>query len=413
VTTPASRPGIDLFDPGLPRALPRAFDELRAHDPVHALRDGVWLLTRHDDVAQILKDRARCATDIHLVRGYDETRPFGAGSALERIQEGLLINLEAADHRRQRGAQTPRYTRHHVDAAMTAMVARLADDLMDALPDEGEVDWVPALSRTLPAHVFRDLFALPAADAERLARWTHYDTVTFDVLLSPDLVAADEMARGQESMFELRAYLDALAQERIAEPGEDLMSFLLDVHDRGLLTYEEVLTQAGEALAAGTTTTQTLLAGMVEAFALHPGEWARLRADPSLLRPAVEELLRYVSPVLTMARVATTDFELRGRAIRAGDVLQGAVLAANRDPEAFADPHVLDIGRDPNPHVAFGGGVHVCLGQHIARLEARLVLERMLARWSRIEPGRSAGVLHPTLVVRTYASMPVRVVASS
>jgi cytochrome P450 len=407
VTLAAGEPGIDLFDPGLPRALPTAFDELRAGDPVHALRDGVWLLTRHDDVARILKDRVRCSTDIHRIRGYDETRPFGAGTALERIQEGLLINLPADEHRRQRSAQTPRYTRHHVESAMTAMVHRLADELMAELPDDGEVDWVPALSRTLPVHVFGDLFGLPAADVPQLLAWTHYDTVTFDVLLSPELVPADEMERGQAAMFELRAYLDALAQERRAAPGDDLMSFLVDLEARGVLTSEEVLTQAGEALAAGTTTTQTLLAGMVEAFAQHPGEWDRLRADPSLVRPAVEELLRYVSPVLSMGRVATEDFELRGKAIRAGDVLQGAVLAANRDPEAFRDPHRLDITRDPNPQVAFGGGVHVCLGQHIARLEARIVLERMLGRWSGIQVTGEGGRLNPTLMVRTYATLPV------
>jgi cholest-4-en-3-one 26-monooxygenase len=406
--TAAPEPGIDLFDPGLPRALATAFDDLRARDPVHALGDGVWLLTRHDDVTRILKDRVRCSTDIHAIRGYDERRPFGPGTALERIQQGLLINLPAEQHRRQRGAQTPRYTRHHVEASMTRLVQRLAEELMAELPDEGEVDWVSAVSRVLPARVFAALFGMPEADLPRLLEWTHYDTVTFDVLLSVDLVPADELARGQAAMFAMRDYLDALAQERRRRPGKDLMSFLLEREAHGQLTYEEVLTQAGEALAAGTTTTQTLLAGMVEAFAERPEEWRRLRSTPSLVRPAVEEMLRFVSPVLSMGRVAMEDFELRGRRIRAGDVLQGAVLAANRDPEAFADPHGLDVARSPNPHVAFGGGAHVCLGQHIARLEARVVLERLLRRFGRIELAGDGGRLHPTLMVRTYRTLPVR-----
>lgn len=399
-------PGIDFTDPGLPRVLGEAFDALRSHAPVFGLRDGVWLLTRHDDVAAVLKDRARCATDIHRIRGYDETRPFGAGTALERIQEGLLINLDADAHRRQRGAQSARYRRHAVEASMTELVTRLIDELLDALPRDGsEVDLVPALTRTLPLRVFQELFALPDADIPRLVEWTHYDTVTFDVLLSPDLVDGEELRRGQDAMFELRAYLDALAQARMREPGDDLMSFLLEAHADGLLTYEEVLTQAGEALAAGTTTTQTLLAGMLEAFALNSSQWDLLRADPSLVPRAVEEALRFVSPVLSIGRVAMEDFELRGVAIREGDVLQPAVIAANRDPEVFSDPHAFDITRSPNPMLSFGGGSHVCLGQHIARLEARVLLARMVERWGRMEMA-GPGFMHPTLVVRTYRSLP-------
>lgn len=409
MTEALREPGIDFTDPGLPRSLPLAFDELRASDPVHALRDGAWLLTRHDDVAAVLKDRARCATDIHRIRGYDETRPFGAGTALERIQEGLLINLPAGEHRRQRGAQSARYMRHHVEQQMTALVERLTAELLAALPAGAEVDLVPALTRTLPIRLFMELFALPADDVERLLDWTHYDTVTFDVLLSPALVAPAELRRGQDAMFELRAYLDALAQERLRAPGADLMSFLLEAHAGGLLSYEEVLTQAGEALAAGTTTTQTLLAGMLEALALHPDQWDRLRAQPQLVPAAVEEALRFVSPVLSIGRVALEDFELRGVPIRAGDVLQPLVLAANRDPEVFPDPHAFDIGRSPNPMLSFGGGAHVCLGQHIARLEARVMLTRMLERFERIELD-APGTMHPTLVVRTYRDLRARLV---
>jgi cytochrome P450 len=129
------------------------------------------------------------------------------------------------------------------------------------------------------------------------------------------------------------------------------------------------------------------------------------------VRPAVEEALRFVSPALTMGRVALCDFELHGASIRAGDVLQCAVLVANRDPEAFADPDAFDVGRAPNRHVAFGGGVHTCIGAHVARLEAREVLTRAVARWSRIEVAGAGGELHPTLMIRTYKSLPVRLVA--
>jgi cytochrome P450 len=428
-TTDPRQGGLDLHDPELPARLHRAFDVLREEDPVHPIGDGRWLLTRYDDVAAILKDRVCCGTDIHAVSGYDETRPFGAGSDLERVQEGLLINLPDAEHRRVRGAFTAPFTRHAVEAQVTAMVEALVDELFAALPDDGEVDWVAAVAHPLPARVFQGLFGLPEDDLERLVGLLHEDTVAIDVLLSPDLVSPEDLARAQAAFLELRADLDRLARQRHAGAAEngDLLSFLLVQHDAGRLTWDDVLTQAMEALAAGTSTTMTLLSGMVEAFAAHPGQWDRVRADEALVRPAVEEALRWVSPALSMGRVALVDFELHGREIRAGDVLQCGVLPANRDPRVFADPHAFDVGRSATPrpdggkgapgqagaaHVAFGGGTHVCLGAHVARLEARLVLERLRGRYARITMEPGAAVLHPTLLIRTYRSLPVRLHAA-
>jgi len=411
MTGVGARPGVvDFRDPGLPRRLHSAFSALREDDPVCALRDGYWLVTRYDDVAVLLKDRVRLGTDLHAVRGYEERRPFGAGSALERFQEGLLINLGEADHRRVRGAFTKPFTRAAVEASMTAMVSQLAASLIEALPDDGEVDWVEAVAKPLPAAVFRRLFDLPEEDAEMLMALLHEDTVAIDVLLDPAILSAADLARGQQAMLELVTYLERLALRRRDAPGDDLLSWLVAAHRDGLLSWDDVLTQAMESLAAGTSTTQTLLSGMVEAFAEFPGEWDRLHADPSLLRPAVEEALRFVSPALTMGRVVMEDFELHGRALRAGDVVQCAVLVANRDPVAFDAPDVFDVGRTPNRHVAFGGGVHTCLGAHVARLEAREVLARALARWRRIEVDGEGGELHPTLMIRTYKSLRVRLV---
>lgn len=402
-------PGIDFRDPGLPRRLHTAFRDL---EPVVALREGFWFVTRYDDVAALLKDRERCGTDIHRVRGYDARRPFGAGSALERFQEGLLINLGAAEHRRVRGAFTRPFTRAAVEGSMTALVASLADELLGALPDDGEVDWVQAVAQPLPARVFARLFDLPAEDAEMLMGLLHEDTVAIDVLLDPAILSADDLRRGQDAMLGLVTYLEGLAQRRLEAPGDDLLSWLVGAYRQGVLSWDDVLTQAMEALAAGTSTTQTLLSGMVEAFAAFPAQWDRVAGDPDRwVRPAVEEALRFVSPALTMGRVALTDFLLHDTPIRAGDVLQCAVLVANRDPAAFPDPDVFDVAREPNRHVAFGGGVHTCLGAHVARLEAREVLRRAVARWSRIEVTGDGGVLHPTLMIRTYRSLPVRLVA--
>jgi cytochrome P450 len=377
------------------------------------LRDGFWFVTRYADVAALLKDRVHLGTDLRRVRGYDERRPFGAGSALERFQERLLINLGAEDHRRVRGAFTRPFTRSAVEASMGALVAREAAALLAALPDDGEVDWVAAVAQPLPARVFMALFDLPAGDMDMLLGLLHEDTVAIDVLLDPAIVDADALVRGQDAMLGLCTYLEELAVARLeaGAMGDDLLSWLIRAHLGGVLSWDDVLTQAMESLAAGTSTTQTLLSGMVEAFAAFPDEWDRVAADAALVPSAVEEALRFVSPALTMGRVVLEDFELHGRALRAGDVVQCAVLVANRDPAAFDRPDAFDVTRSPNRHVAFGGGVHTCLGAHVARLEAREVLERSAARWRRIEVDGEGGELHPTLMIRTYKSLPVRLVS--
>jgi cholest-4-en-3-one 26-monooxygenase len=403
-------PGIDFRDPGLPRRLHAAMAGL---PPVVALGPGRWMVTRHEDVAALLKDRVRLGTDLHAVRGYDAARPFGAGSALERFQEGLLINLPGGAHRRVRGAFTRPFTRPEVERWMGPLVAGLAAELLSGLPDDGEVDWVEAVAQPLPAAVFMALFDLPRDDMDLLLGMLHEDTVAIDVLLDPSLVSPDDLARGQAAMLGLVTYLEelALARRDAGAGGEDLLSWLVRAHLDGLLTWDDVLTQAMESLAAGTSTTQTLLSGMVEAFAAFPGEWERVHDDLGLVAGAVEEALRWVSPALTMGRVVVEDFTLHGVRLRAGDVVQCAVLAANRDPAAFAEPDVFDVGRaSERRHVAFGGGVHTCLGAHVARLEAREVLARAVARWRRIEV-LEEGALHPTLMIRTYRSLPVRLVA--
>lgn len=398
----------------LPRSLHAQMAALRETDPVHPLADGRWLVTRYEDVAPLLKDRVRLGTDIHAVRGYDATRPFGAGTALETIQEGLLVNLGPEDHRRVRGAFTPPFTRSRVEATVTALVARLAGELVAELPSAGEADLLAALAGPLPYRVLSELFALPPGDIDGLIPSLHADTVAFDVLLSPQLVGPEALDLGQRGMLDLRTYLQALAVARQAAPGDDLMSWLLAMHDAGALTWDDVLTQAGEALAAGTNTTVTLICGMLEALSAAPDQWALMRAGGApAVAAAVEEGLRWVSPVLAMGRVALQPFTLRGRVIEPGDVLQLAVLAANRDPDAFPDPDRFDLTREAvRPHVAFGGGAHVCLGQHVARVEARDVFTRLTERYARIAVDPDAVALHDMLMVRTYAALPARLTAA-
>lgn len=402
---------FDLHDPNLSSTLYSQMSALREHEPVYRVNDESWIVSLYDDVSALLKDRERCDTDIFDKRGYREERPFGEGSGLEIYMHGLLVNQGGENHRHKRAVFTKPFTRANVENDLQGVVATEAAKLIDALPDEGEIDWVTEVARPMPLNVFTQLFQLPKSDVEWIFTRVHEDSVAFDALLDPSLVPDKDIQRGIDAMMELRDYLDKLAKVRDGQEGTDLLTVMVCMTaGRDDFSWDDGLSQTMEALTAGTGTTQASLNGMIEAFHDHPEEWDKLAADPEMVKPAVEESLRYVSPALGMGRIAKEDFELRGESIRKGDLLMCNLMAANRDPRQFDEPDGLDIHRKPNRHVAFGGGVHTCVGSHLAKLEGREILSRALARWKRIEVDKDNIKMEPELMLRTYNSMPVRLV---
>ncbi len=284
---------------------------------------------------------------------------------------------------------------------VTTLADRLVAQLQRAARRTGWPPWRGRCPPSVPAPVWA-----PAEDHDRLVALLHQDTVAIDVLLSPDLVAPDDLAEAAQAFLQLRRELDALARQRQGRGGGDLLSFLTEQHDAGRISWDDVLTRRWRRSPLAPARRARCSPGMVEAFARFPDQWEQLRADRSLIKPAIEEALRWVSPALSMGRVAYVDFALHGRQIRAGDVLQCGMLPANRDPAVFPDPHAFDITRGSRPrpdgqrgapgqagaaHVAFGGGTHTCLGAHVARLEARVVLERLLDRYAGFELADGAG----------------------
>ena len=402
---------FDLHNPDLSHQLYREMSHLRENEPVYHVNDETWLVSLYEDVAALLKDRVRCDTDINEKRGYTEKRPFGAGSALETYMHGLLVNQGGEDHRHKRAVFTKPFTRAQVESDLQKVVAAEAAKLIDALPDEGEVDWVTEVARPMPLNVFTELFQIPKSDVEWIFKLVHEDSVAFDALLEPSLVPEHDIERGKQAMLELRSYLAELAKARDGQEGTDLLTVMVCMTAaREDISWDDGLSQTMEALTAGTGTTQAALNGMIEAFHDFPDEWDKVAADPAMIKPAIEECLRYVSPALGMGRIAKQDFELGGQTIREGDVLQCNLLAANRDPRQFPEPDRLDITRKPNRHVAFGGGVHTCVGSHLAKLEGREILTHALARWQRIEVDKDNIKMERELMLRTYQSMPVRLV---
>ena len=362
------------------------FRQLREHDPLHWNTEpnggpGYWSLTRYADIISVTDDPA--------------TYINGEGTQIpSRRVEGhtpTVHNVDPPRHTELRRVATPHLRSWKVkdwqDLIDTSSSAIL-DDITARSAADGEVELVRHASALLPIQVLGQVLGVPAEDCPKLANWT--DRVISD---DPEFMRSpDEKERAREEMFD---YFRGLTEARRAEPRNDLVSILVAAQINGEpLSWEDLAAYYFVLVGAGNETTRNLLTGAVLAFAEFPDQWDRLRADRDLLRPAVEELLRFVTPIRAMRRTATRDVEWYDRTIRAGDKVVLWFQAANRDPEVFDDPDTLRVDRKPNRHVGFGWGIHACLGSHLARAEATTFLGRLLDRDLRITPVAEPDRLH-------------------
>jgi cholest-4-en-3-one 26-monooxygenase len=347
------------------------FRELRDRDPVshHEHPDyegGYWVVARHADVQHVSRD---ADTWRNAPAPFVEVPP---GSPPEP-QLDLLINLDGHEHIQMRKLVNKGFTPRRVSALEERLRARV-DALIDALRDRTSADLVHDLALWLPLHVIADMVGVPEADREKVFALTE-TTFGFD----PTVTAQDR----SDAMNEMFAYADALSRERQDSPRDDLLSVLLQAEiDGHRLTQFQVSTFFMLLQNAGSETTRNLITTGTLALLEHPGEMARLQGDLALLPTAIEELLRYVTPVMYFCRQASRGTEVGGVPIPAGDRVVLSYPSANRDERAFDDPDGLDLTRHPNDHVAFGaGGPHFCLGASLARIEARIMFEAIVTRF--------------------------------
>jgi len=366
---------VDLSDsrsyvPGVPHAW---LAHLRRHDPVHwqdeAGGPGFWAVTRYEDCVTVNRDYERFSS---AVRG---TMPFEMPDEDVAQQSLMMLNMDPPLHTRYRRLVNKGFTPRMV-RDLEANIHRVTDVIIDQVIEKGEADFVTDLSAELPLQVIAELLGVPRDDRHRMFEWSNRmvgnEDPEYQTQAEEALVAA----------MELYAYAAELFAIKRIDPHADLMSVLTTVEVEGEQLSEMELELFFLLLTvAGNETTRNLMSGAMDTFFQHPHQWQRLLDDRSLLPRAVDEMLRFVSPVMNFRRTAMCDVTLSGTEIKAGDKVVFFHASANRDEDVFAEADTFDIGRDPNPHIAFGGGgPHFCLGANLARMEIRVMFEHLLDR---------------------------------
>jgi cytochrome P450 len=370
---------FDPFEPGFDAWPYDQYRRLREEDPVHRsdLLSG-WLLTRYDDVTAVLRD-ATMSSDL------DRANPspvidLHRARAEQRHGDGMtLVLLDDPEHARVRKVLQPWFTARSIDRLRASIGARV-DAAITELAPRGAMELVGDFAYPLPTAVFCEMLGIPAEDSPRFGQWTAAVARSLDLVISED-----DYAACMALVDEMETYLSDMAEARRATPGDDLLSALAT----GELTHGELVAQLVTLYVAGHEPTTALIGNGMAALLAHPEQLAALQADASLIPGAVQELLRYDGPNQFLRRVATEAVDVGGRTVEPGDVLYVGVGAANHDPARWGpDADALRVDRpDAGQHVQFGGGIHHCLGAHLARLQAEVALTALLRGLGPLRPG--------------------------
>ena len=361
----------------------------RRHDPVHwDEAGGVWGVTRYDDVLEVSK--------------HPEVFSNAGGIRPNQAATPMLIDMDNPAHAKRRKlinrAFTPTQVRSRADR-----IRAISDELIDRVCERGACDLVWDLAAWLPLIVIGESLGVEEADFPALLEWS-------DALLSGLDGKAESVARMTEVFLQYQAYATRVIEDRRRQPRQDLMSVLVhaevdgDRLDDSALLFDSLL-----ILIGGDETTRHVISGGMYALLCHPDQYRRLIAEPARIPTAVEEMLRWVTPIQNMARTATRDVTLRGQRITAGEKILLLYPSANRDAAMFPDPFCFDITRTPNDHLAFGYGAHFCMGSSLARLELRVVFEELVQRLPNVAlAGDAAPALRASNFITGIESLPVQ-----
>ena len=386
--------GFDLLD-GVPPEPYAVYDRLRQEDPVHRMEGGRWLLTRYEDCTAVLRNPTMSSAQRDAAPGEEP-------SLLQQYLSKLMLFSDAPDHTRLRGLVSRAFTPRVVEE-LRPRIVELVDQLLDEAAEAGELDVIAGLGRPLPVAVIAEMLGVPGEDQDRFRSWSEALAHTVDPEMAPDVAERATIAG-----LEFMEYFNELSEERRQRPQADLVSALVAIEDGGdRLAADELVANCILLLIAGHETTTNLIGNGTLALLRNPDQLALFRDDPGLAKTAVEELLRYDSPVHLTGRVALEDTDVGGTTVRAGDRITTLLAAANRDPEAFADPARLDLARSDNRHLAFSSGPHFCLGAALARLEGQIALSSLVTRFPDVALATDDLEWNPTITLRGLQRLPV------
>lgn len=396
-----------LFDPSQPGFAKNPYPfyaDLRTRDPVHRSQNGAWILSRYADIVDLLRDRSassQALVDAELRKASYSIRKAWQESVMASTLASTMLFKDPPDHTRLRNLVSKAFTPRAV-SQLKARVRSIAQELLETASRSGKLDLIEAFASPLPAYVIGDLLGVPVQDRELMRHWAGTE------LVKPFL-SIDRLARADRIMQELLDYFSELIEERRKQPRDDLLSSLISAHEgQDFLTTRELLVTVALIFVAAHETVENLLGTALLTLLRHPSELARLRREPTLIDAAVEECLRYESPVQVSTRVLTSETKVRDATFEAGARVAILIGAANRDPDQFVDPDRFDVGRSPNKQLAFGTGIHFCLGAALARLEARVALGTLLEQFTHIEMAGEPR-FRPTFTVRGLESLPIEI----
>ena len=404
----AQPPRVDLFDPTFKANPYPTYAGLRSDAPVYRaeLPDGrgVWLVTRYDDVVAVLKDE-RFAKDWRSAMTPEQLAQIPPIPEVMKPLSENMLDKDPPDHERLRRLVSKAFTPRLIER-MRPRVQEIADALLDAVEDKGEMDLIDDYAFPLPITVIAELLGVPAEDRNRFREWSNAAVSgdTTQEYLEKVLLPYMEAFVG---------YLRAMFEEKRKNPKDDLISALVLAEEAGdKLSEDELLAMVFLLLVAGHETTVNLIGNGTLALLQHPDQLQKLRDDPSpsLIKPAVEELLRYDGPVETSTeRFAREDVTIGDTLIPKGEMVMVVIAAADHDPERFPEPDTLDIARVDNKHLAFGKGIHHCLGAPLGRMEGQIALGTLLRRMPdlRLKDSPDSLTWRPGLVLRGLKGLPV------
>ncbi len=394
---------MEPFNPFRPEVIADPYPYYRRYreeDPVHwsEVLDA-WVLTRYQDVELVLTD-PRFSANRRLARN----RFSQLAQAQERYlgplaQVTTMLGADPPEHTRLRRLVSKAFTMRAVEARrprIRQLVHQLLDQAEAKARHQGYFDVVGDLAYPLPVTVIAEMLGVPPEDMATFKRWSDDVAASLDFFVPPQA-----LERMRQSIAEMAEYFQQALAHRRRQPGEDIVSALVEAEREGQLRSEaEGIATLILLLVAGNETTTNFIGNAMLTLFRHPQQLQALREDPHLVEKAVEELLRYESPAQTTARVALEEVELGGRRILPYQLVLAVLGAANRDPQVFPEPDRLDLARDPNPHLAFGSGIHFCLGAPLARVEGQEALRALVERFPTLRPVEEAPRWRPTYILR-------------